>query len=126
MRHTFNNFLIIAIAIFSALNITAQDVTRIRGNVYDAKTGEALPFVDVGLKGTSVGVSTDLDGYYNIETRFPSDSVFAAFIGYETAYKEIVIGKTNKIDFRLSEEGLVMETVEIREKKTKYSKKNND
>jgi len=125
MRNTFNNFLIVAVTLFSAFNLFAQDVTRIRGKVFDAKTGESLPFVDVGLKGTNVGVSTDFDGYYNIETRFPSDTVFAAFIGYETIYQKITRGKTNKIDFRLSEEGLVMETVEIKEKKAKYSKKNN-
>ena len=51
------------ILIFTALlfvtSLSAQKVTRIRGKVFDAKTGEALPFVDVGLKGTNVGVSTD-------------------------------------------------------------------
>ena len=125
MKYTYTKFLIIAAAILFVVNLSAQDVTRIRGKVFDAKTGEALPFVDVGLKGTNVGVSTDLDGYYNIETRFPSDTVFASFIGYETVYKKITIGKTNKIDFRISEEGLVMEAVEIKVKKAKYSKKNN-
>ena len=125
MRYIFKKFLIVPAVILFVINLSAQDVTRIRGKVFDAGTGEALPFVDVGLKGTNVGVSTDLDGYYNIETRFPSDTVFAAFIGYETIYKKITIGKTNKIDFRISEEGLLMETVEIKEKRTKYSKKNN-
>lgn len=108
-----------------SVHLGGQDITRIRGTVVDAGTGEPLPFVDVGLKGTNVGVSTDLDGYYNIETRFPSDTVFAAFIGYETVYLPITGGVTNKIDFRLKEEGLLMETVEIKVKKEKYSKKNN-
>jgi len=105
--------------------VSAQDVTRIRGKVTDAQTGEALPFVDVGLLGTSVGVSTDLDGYYNIETRFASDTVFAAFLGYETMYIPITKDKINRINFALQSESLQMETVEISEKKTKYSKKNN-
>ncbi len=117
------------ILIFSALlfvcSLSAQKVTKIRGKVFDAQTGEALPFVDVGLKGTNVGVSTDLDGNYNIETRFPSDTVFASFLGYETQYFPITRNKTNKITFRLQSETLKIETVEIREKKTKYSKKNN-
>ena len=125
MKHIINRYLILAVAILITANLAAQDITRVRGKVYDAQTGESLPFVDVGLLGTNVGVSTDLDGYYNIETRFPSDTAFASFIGYETLYKRIEIGKTNRLDFRLSEEGLVMEAVEIKEKKTKYSKKNN-
>lgn len=102
-----------------------QDVTRIRGKVTDAQTGESLPFVDVGLLGTNVGVSTDLDGYYNIETRFASDTVFAAFLGYETMYRPITKDKINRVNFALQGESLQMETVEISEKKTKYSKKNN-
>ena len=113
------------IAIFAIVSVAAQDVTRIRGKVFDAETGESLPFVDVGLLGTNVGVSTDLDGYYNIETRFPSDTVFASFLGYETGYFKIVLNKTNKIDFQLKSESLQMETVEISVKKEKYSKKNN-
>lgn len=111
--------------ILFVLSLNAQKVTRIRGKVFDAQTGEALPFVDVGLKGTNVGVSTDLDGNYNIETRFPSDTVFASFLGYETQYFPITLDKTNKITFRLQSESLKIETVEIKEKKTKYSKKNN-
>jgi len=117
-------FLFLATLLFAS-SISAQKVTRVRGKVFDASTGEPLPFVDVGLKGTNVGVSTDLDGYYNIETRFPSDTVYASFLGYETKYKPIILNKTNRIDFKLVDEGLIMETVEIKEKKAKYSKKNN-
>ncbi|MEM9547718.1 MAG: DUF5686 family protein [Bacteroidota bacterium] len=120
-----SKFVLVLTTILFACSLSAQKVTRIRGTVTDSQTGEALPFVDVGLKGTSVGVSTDLDGKYNIETRFPSDTVFASFIGYETQYFPITKFKTNKINFQLKSETLKLETVEIREKKTKYVKKNN-
>ena len=112
-------------ALLFVFSLSAQKVTKIRGQVLDAQTGEPLPFVDVGLKGTNVGVSTDLDGKYNIETRFASDTVFASFLGYETQYVAITKFQTNKIDFKLKSETLQIETVEILEKKTKYSKKNN-
>lgn len=120
-----SRIILICAAILFVCSLSAQKVTRIRGKVFDAQTGEALPFVDVGLKGTNVGVSTDLDGNYNIETRFPSDTVFASFLGYETQYFPITINQTNRITFRLQNESLKIETVEIKEKKTKYSKKNN-
>ncbi len=120
-----SRIILIFAAILFVTSLSAQKVTRIRGKVFDANTGEALPFVDVGLKGTNVGVSTDLDGKFNIETRFASDTVFASFIGYETQYFPITKFKTNKITFKLRDEGLQLETVEIREKKAKYSKKNN-
>ncbi|MEE9440158.1 MAG: DUF5686 family protein [Saprospiraceae bacterium] len=113
--------------LFSLIAISSfgQKVTRIRGKVLDANSGEGLPFVDVGLKGTNIGVSTDLEGNYNIETRFASDTVFASFLGYVTQEFPITKYKTNKINFKLKDESLKLETVEIREKKSKYSKKNN-
>ncbi|MDF1696954.1 MAG: DUF5686 family protein [Saprospiraceae bacterium] len=121
----FSRIILFFAVVLFACNLSAQKVTKIRGKVFDAQTGEALPFVDVGLKGTNVGVSTDLDGNYNIETRFPSDTVFASFLGYETQYFPITKFKTNKITFRLKDQSLKIETVEIREKKTKYVKENN-
>lgn len=120
-----SRIILIFTAILFVTSLSAQKVTKIRGKVFDAQTGEALPFVDVGLKGTNIGVSTDLDGYYNIETRFASDTVFASFLGYETQSFPITLYKTNKINFQLNNETLKIETVEIKEKKTKYSKKNN-
>lgn len=103
----------------------SQKVTKVRGKVFDAQTKEPLPFVNVGFLGTSVGVSTDLDGKYTIDTRFPSDTLFASFISYKDSYAVIERGKTNKIDFYLDSESIKMETVTILEKKGKYKKKNN-
>lgn len=120
-----SKYILVLVSLLFTVSLSAQKVTKIRGKVIDAQTGEALPFVDVGLKGTNVGVSTDLDGKYNIETRFPSDTVFASFLGYETQYFPITRNKTNKINFNLNSETLKIETVEIKEKKAKYSKKNN-
>lgn len=108
-----------------ALSGYAQKVTKVRGTVYDKQTKEPLPFVDVGFLGTSVGVSTDLDGRYTIDTRFPSDTLFASFLSYKTEYKVIERNKTNRFDFYLDSESIKMETVTILEKKGKYKKKNN-
>lgn len=45
----------------------------IRGFVYDKKTGEPVIFTNVILKGTSIGVPTDVNGYYSI-TKIPVGS----------------------------------------------------
>ena len=116
---------LILLNIFFSTFVIGQSVTKVRGKVYDAKTKEALGFVDVGFKGTNVGVSTDLDGQYSIDTRFPSDTLFASFLGYKIQYKAIVRNTTNNLDFYLEPEGFISETIEFKEKKTKYSKKNN-
>ncbi len=121
--------LIRVLGVFSLLllvvNIYSQGVTRVRGKVYDAQTKEVIPFADVGFKGTNVGVSTDLDGAYKLETRFPSDTIFATFLGYKPQFFVTEKEKRQRIDFYLESESLEMETVEVTAEKRKYSKKNN-
>ncbi len=102
-----------------------QKLTTIKGRVFDAKTKQALPFVDVILKGTYVGVSTDLDGQYLIQTRNPSDTIQVSFIGYSTLEREISTEERQVMDFYLEEEGLQLESITILGKKGKYRKKNN-
>ncbi len=105
---------------------SSQKVTKVVGRVVDARTNETMPFVDVGFKGTSVGVSTDYSGKFVIDTRFPSDTLFVSYLGYETQYFRIPKGKRTKLKkISLKEEGLLMDVVEIRVKKAKYVKKNN-
>jgi hypothetical protein len=54
--------------ILMALGAFSQN--SIRGFVYDKKTGEPVLFASVVLKGTSYGVSTDVNGYYSL-TKIP-------------------------------------------------------
>ncbi len=106
-------------------NLTAQKVTKVIGNVVDAKTNKGIPFVAVGFVGTTVGVSTDFDGKFVIETRSPGDSLYASYIGYKTEYFSIKKGTVNKIHFKLTANDLILDEVKIIGKKKKYSKKNN-
>jgi len=103
----------------------AQSVTKVSGKVLDDKTGEPMAFVNVIFKGTSVGASTDLDGNFNIESRFVSDSLCANFLGFEESCTYITQGiATKKIELRLSQKELLLKNVVVIAKKGKYSKKN--
>ncbi len=59
---------VLFLLLLSAFCVWAQS-TRVRGKITDAKTGEPLPLVNVVFKGSFVGVTTDFDGMYFIETR---------------------------------------------------------
>ena len=91
------------IALHLALGTAASaQSTRAKGRVTDSDTGEGIPFVGVFFKGTTIGVSTDLDGYYTIETRDSSATVLcASILGYETAESPVKRSSYNSIDFRL-------------------------
>ena len=57
--HIFLSLLLSAVAYTAA----AQE-TVVRGRVTDAATHEALPYVSVVFKGTTIGTSTGDDGSY--------------------------------------------------------------
>jgi hypothetical protein len=59
------------LCLFVLLNFSAfsQNGT-IRGFVYDKQSGEPIIFTNVFLKGTQIGTSTDVNGYYSI-TKIP-------------------------------------------------------
>lgn len=117
--------LLILIFLVSITNIHSQNVTKVEGTVMDRTTKELLPFVNISFKGTAVGTSTDLDGYFELSTKFPSDTLVIEYLGY-TPFKLYVAAETNvKQDFYLSSETLTLNTVDIVAKKEKYSKKNN-
>jgi hypothetical protein len=111
--------------VFTVAQVNAQDQTIIRGRVLDAKTKQPLPFVDVVLKGTYVGVSTDLDGQYFIQTRNPSDTIQVSFIGYKTLEERIIRETRQEMNFYMEEEGLQLESVTIVAEKGRYRKKGN-
>ncbi len=76
--------------------------TRVKGRVIDAESGEPLAFVGIFFKGTSIGVSSDLDGYYSIECRDENiDIISAAILGYDSQEYKIHKRAFNKIDFKL-------------------------
>lgn len=77
--------------------------TQVSGKVTDAGSGEALPFVNVYFTGTTIGVTTDFDGFYTLETDKTVDSVSVSYLGYITLTKKIQQGKTQTVHFQLKE-----------------------
>lgn len=57
---------------------------QVSGQVTDASTGETLPGVNVLVKGTTTGTSTDRDGRYELTLPSPQDTLIFSFIGYQS------------------------------------------
>ena len=55
----------------------------VNGTVYD-ESGETLPGVNVMVKGTIDGVTTDLNGFYSIQTKDENATLVFSFVGFET------------------------------------------
>jgi TonB-linked SusC/RagA family outer membrane protein len=83
--------------------ITAQSKT-ITGQVISKEDGLALPGVNVVVKGSNKGASTDFDGNYTITLEGENKVLVFSYVGYAT--QEIVVGRTSKTINAVLEEDL--------------------
>jgi TonB-linked SusC/RagA family outer membrane protein len=82
----------------SVLYAWAQDRT-VSGTVTDASTGEALPGVNVLIKGTTQGGNTDLNGTYKVSVPSNETVLVFTFIGMER--REVKVGAKSVVDISL-------------------------
>ncbi len=67
------------------------------------KLRETLPFVNVMFQGSKIGTTTDLDGYYELESYYGTDSLSASFVGYTRLTIAIKKDIAQEVNFKLSE-----------------------
>lgn len=98
--------------------------TIVTGKVIEAQTGSPVPFANIYFTGTSVGVTTDFDGFFSISAVTRPDSLTASYIGYITKSKAIQPGQAQIINFQLEEEVMSLQDVVVSGKR-KWKKKEN-
>ena len=70
------------IALFFCAGLAAH-AQVFEGFIKDAKTGEPLPYVNVGIIGKAVGTVTDGNGHYSLSlTNYDTDSLRISMVGY--------------------------------------------
>ncbi len=78
----------------------AQNSGKVEGIVTDATSNEPLPFVNIIIKGTSVGTTSDLDGKFLITGLAPGFvTLQASFVGYEMGFSPEVQVTNSNITF---------------------------
>ncbi|MGI6342147.1 MAG: TonB-dependent receptor [Bacteroidales bacterium] len=91
----FFTLLILSTALFSQNN-------TIKGFVYEKSTGEPVMFASVFLKGTTMGSTTDENGYFII-TRIPKGeyTLVSTFVGYDTVTRPVSLNVNDNVQLRL-------------------------
>jgi TonB-linked SusC/RagA family outer membrane protein len=79
-------------------SMVAQQKT-VTGFVADVSTNEALPGVNVVVKGTTRGYSTDVNGRYSISASQGDILVFSS-VGYQPL--EVTVGSSNQLDVKMT------------------------
>lgn len=83
----------------------------ITGKVTDASTGEGLIGVSIVLKGTTIGVNSDINGNYSISAPAPDATLLFSFIGYSS--QEVLVSGRSKIDISLELDVTTLEEVVV-------------
>ncbi|MCK4288117.1 MAG: carboxypeptidase-like regulatory domain-containing protein [Bacteroidales bacterium] len=104
---------ILSFVLMVLVSVTYGQITKIMGKVIDAENQQPLPFVNVYLIGTNIGTITNFEGEYSFETRNPSDSIAASFVGYNTVTKKVEKNKFQVIDFYLYQSSISLSEVVV-------------
>ncbi len=81
----------------STLLYNSNEYRTVRGKITD-DTGEALPGVNVVVKGTTRGTTTDLDGNYELTVSGDNQLVYS-YVGFES--QEVIVGSQSNINISL-------------------------
>lgn len=104
------------------VGISSQGLTQtgtVRGFIYDKESGEALPYVNVVLKGTTTGAATDENGFFSLSNIPTGDCLLKiTFLGYDTLYEPVTVEANKIISLKLFlvQSSITLNTVTISSK----------
>jgi outer membrane receptor protein involved in Fe transport len=105
MRLTLLRFYVLFLC-FVLVSNTFASSGKLTGKIIDKDTGEALPFVNVMIEGTTMGAATDINGVFTILNVPPGVyNVTASLVGYlKSTIKDVRVNVdfTTRLDFQLS------------------------
>lgn len=108
-------FLSFLLVLFSAHQLYSQRTGKIAGTVTDKTTGEAIPFANIFVEGTSVGAASDIEGNYVIINISPGlYRVTGSVVGYQkqtVTDVRVNVDFTTRLNFQLSSGSVEMPTV---------------
>lgn len=111
--------------LFFTATIAAAQTGTVTGSVVDARSGEALPGVNVMVQGTLRGAATDVNGKYSITGVRPgSYTVSFALVGYQRELRSgiaVTDGAVTTLNVRLTAAAISTEPVIVTASKREQS-----
>lgn len=89
------------IVFFALTGFTVFAQRTISGTILDSDS-KGMPGVNVIVKGTSAGTTSDADGHYNLSVNEGATTLVYSFIGYAT--QEVEVGTRTSIDVSMLED----------------------
>ena len=107
-----NYYTLVSTADLGLGSLQQQQSISVAGKVTDSQTGEAMPGVNIQVKGTTIGAITDGEGKYSLSVNDREATLIFSFIGYVTQEIPVAGKKTLNVvliaDFQSLEEVVVV------------------
>ena len=114
MKITINKLFLVLSLLFLNVSVFAQN--DVKGFVYEKSTEEPMMFCNVYLKGTTMGASTDINGFFNI-TKIPDGDyiLMVTNLGYDTISESISLRNNQVLNKKiyLQESSVMLQAVSI-------------
>ena len=100
--------------------------TNIFGHVLDKYTGEHVPYINIQIKGTTLGTVTDATGHFYLRNLPQGNyTLTASGLGYKSSSKNITLelGKSIELNFEIEEDKIQLETVVVTANRNEVNRK---
>jgi len=109
LQFKFKSSFIVAFLVLCMQLTFAQETSEITGKI-TTQEGVPLPFINVLVKGTTMGTTTDFDGNYNIIVASDAMIIFS-YVGYKT--QEVPVEGRTEINVQLLEDVSTLDEVVV-------------
>ncbi|TVR38998.1 MAG: carboxypeptidase-like regulatory domain-containing protein [Cryomorphaceae bacterium] len=103
-----------ALMLLSAQGIAQR--TKVFGYVLDAQTNEPVPFVNLAFAQTKIGTSSNIEGYFELESYYATDTLLASAVGYMPQRLKIKRDQAQRLDIYLSAGEIQLQEFTVRAK----------
>ncbi len=90
--------------------LAVQQTSLLKGTVVD-NTGETIIGASVIVKGTNIGIVTDIDGNFELNVPSLNATIVVSYVGYKT--KEVPLNGRNNISITISEDTEMLDEVVV-------------
>ena len=126
MNHIYDHWKLKAFGFTTLIMLSAVAALAQPGGIHgtiSTSDGAAAEYVNVSIKGTDKGTTTDATGKFEIRKVSPGTHILlASFVGFTPIEKSVEVesGKINTVDFVLNETSAQLSEVEVRGERDGY------
>ncbi|MBL7952566.1 MAG: TonB-dependent receptor [Flavobacteriales bacterium] len=108
---------LLALATFLIAAIAVAQKGTVAGTITANESGaiQPMPFVNVVIKGTTTGATTDLDGKFSFAVEAGTHILLVSFVGYEPTERPLTVTADERtiLDVELKTQGIEMKEFEV-------------